>query len=333
LGVVSNSVASSTYAVAVSGNQMVKVTNENGPINIGDYLTTSDKFPGFAMKATRSGKVLGQALSSFTSANSNDSGLINVRLNVSYALIDNHFVMDGSVQAANGVTTTPNSTFLIDQKGTDDILTLQAAGINRFMVASTGSVLINASTTNLTDNVLTVKALDKEVVTINARGDLAIAGVITIKDDSYAGSVTTNSDGLAEIDFTNDLGTGKPSVQLTVESDTDAFARIVSFKQDAQGRYTGFTMKSYNNSGTGVPVIVHYLVIGKQNGYTTSLSTTPSSQGQQNTPISNTTPVIGGTDTGSGTVLGTSTPPSDPAIVGPVPTDTGTTTTSTTTTP
>jgi hypothetical protein len=329
LGVVDTAVATSTYQVSIAGNQAVKVTNENGPIEVGDYLTTSEKFPGYAMKATRSGRVLGQALSSFTDSVSNSYGIINVRIDTSYAIIDNHFVLNGSMQPANGVTSTVDSTYLIDQKGSGNILNLQAAGINRFMVASTGSVLINASTTNLTDNVLTVKALDKEVVTINARGDLALAGVITIKDDSYAGSITTNSDGFADIDFTNDLGTGKPAIELTVESTSDAFARIVSFKMDAQGRYTGFTMKSFNTTGSGVSVTVHYLVIAKPNGYNTSISNLPvlQSPGQISSPsvsvpdpgtVSGTSTPPSTTDTGSGT----STPPTDGGLVGPTISDT-----------
>jgi hypothetical protein len=47
--------------VALSGRIPVKVTLENGPINIGDYLTASST-PGAAMKATKAGAIIGQAL-------------------------------------------------------------------------------------------------------------------------------------------------------------------------------------------------------------------------------------------------------------------------------
>jgi hypothetical protein len=50
--------------VALSGRIPVKVTTANGSIVAGDYLTASD-IPGVAMKATRSGIVIGQALSGF----------------------------------------------------------------------------------------------------------------------------------------------------------------------------------------------------------------------------------------------------------------------------
>ncbi|MEK7228330.1 MAG: hypothetical protein AAB681_03175, partial [Patescibacteria group bacterium] len=54
------------YPVALSGRIPVKVTTENGEIAPGDYLTSSDTIPGFAMKATKAGTVIGQALEGFT---------------------------------------------------------------------------------------------------------------------------------------------------------------------------------------------------------------------------------------------------------------------------
>ncbi|MFZ2969753.1 MAG: hypothetical protein WA063_01245 [Minisyncoccia bacterium] len=50
--------------VALSGRVATKVSLENGPIAIGDYLTSSSE-PGVAMKATEPGRVIGMALESF----------------------------------------------------------------------------------------------------------------------------------------------------------------------------------------------------------------------------------------------------------------------------
>jgi hypothetical protein len=50
--------------VALTGRVPVKVSTVNGPIEVGDYLTSSD-IPGVAMKATKFGPVIGQALSSY----------------------------------------------------------------------------------------------------------------------------------------------------------------------------------------------------------------------------------------------------------------------------
>ncbi|MBI2625015.1 MAG: hypothetical protein HYW70_01645, partial [Candidatus Nealsonbacteria bacterium] len=55
-------------SVALAGRVPVKVTTDNGPIQIGDYLTSASSTPGAAMKATRAGRVIGIALESFDSA-------------------------------------------------------------------------------------------------------------------------------------------------------------------------------------------------------------------------------------------------------------------------
>ena len=50
--------------VALAGRIPVNVSSSSGPIVAGDYLTSSD-VPGLAMKATKAGMVVGQALSSY----------------------------------------------------------------------------------------------------------------------------------------------------------------------------------------------------------------------------------------------------------------------------
>ena len=47
--------------VALAGRVPVNVTNESGPIKVGDFITSSST-PGYGMKATRSGRVVGMAL-------------------------------------------------------------------------------------------------------------------------------------------------------------------------------------------------------------------------------------------------------------------------------
>ncbi|MBI2039453.1 hypothetical protein HYT18_00035, partial [Candidatus Microgenomates bacterium] len=47
--------------LALAGRVPVKVSTENGPIEVGDYLTSSST-PGVAMKATKAGPVVGKAL-------------------------------------------------------------------------------------------------------------------------------------------------------------------------------------------------------------------------------------------------------------------------------
>ena len=51
--------------VALSGRVPVKVNTENGPIKFGDLLTASST-PGVAMRATKAGQVIGQAMSEYS---------------------------------------------------------------------------------------------------------------------------------------------------------------------------------------------------------------------------------------------------------------------------
>ncbi|MCH8741440.1 hypothetical protein IH779_00905 [Patescibacteria group bacterium] len=70
--------------IALSGRVTLKVSLENGPIAIGDPLTSSS-IPGVAMRATRSGPIVGKALESFDSTQG-EIGKILVFVSVSYYL-------------------------------------------------------------------------------------------------------------------------------------------------------------------------------------------------------------------------------------------------------
>ena len=62
-GFVAGAYTKDSYPIALVGRVPVKVTTENGPIRSGDFLTSSS-VPGYAMKATKAGRVLGKTLES-----------------------------------------------------------------------------------------------------------------------------------------------------------------------------------------------------------------------------------------------------------------------------
>ena len=68
-------------AVALSGRVPVNVSTENGPIKAGDFLTASS-IPGVAMKATKAGRILGQALFDY---NYPEIGAVMAFVNNSYS--------------------------------------------------------------------------------------------------------------------------------------------------------------------------------------------------------------------------------------------------------
>ena len=111
--------------VALAGRVPVKVSTENGPIEVGDYLTSSS-IPGVAMKATRPGPTAGKALESYSASG---IGKIMTFVNVSYADPGNFFaslsfdengnliipkiktasiILDSSVASASAQLTTDN---------------------------------------------------------------------------------------------------------------------------------------------------------------------------------------------------------------------------------
>ena len=60
--------ADNPTSIALVGRVNVKISTENGPIVAGDFLTASATMPGYAMKATQAGYVIGQALDDYASA-------------------------------------------------------------------------------------------------------------------------------------------------------------------------------------------------------------------------------------------------------------------------
>jgi hypothetical protein len=73
--------------IALNGRVPVKVSAENGPINVGDSLTSSS-VPGVAMKADGNTSVIGKSLESYTPIDSKEVKLIMVYINLSWKYAD-----------------------------------------------------------------------------------------------------------------------------------------------------------------------------------------------------------------------------------------------------
>lgn len=75
--------------VALAGRVPVKVTDENGPIQAGDYISLSTTQKGYAQKMSQSGMALGMALESFGSGEGHTGakGSILVFVNLTYQKI------------------------------------------------------------------------------------------------------------------------------------------------------------------------------------------------------------------------------------------------------
>ena len=96
--------------ISLAGRVPIKVTGENGPIAAGDYLTSSD-VPGYGMKATETGRVIGIAMEPFSGTSTAATGSIMTFLSPHY---DNGLMAglmgNGVVVNLGGATTSATGT-------------------------------------------------------------------------------------------------------------------------------------------------------------------------------------------------------------------------------
>ncbi len=88
--------------IALSGRVPVKISLENGPIQIGDPITSSD-VPGVGMRATKSGRIIGYALENFDGNNRENTVLVFV--NLGYHLSDEVFGGDNGSAGEGFIST------------------------------------------------------------------------------------------------------------------------------------------------------------------------------------------------------------------------------------
>jgi len=188
--------------VGLLGHIITKVTNENGPIETGDFLTSSETREGFAMRATRSGYILGQALEDFTGESIGDVGMVTVFVSPEYRVIENTFVLGEEdnqiithIENSLSISATSSSAiFMINQKGSGDLLQLQQNGIGRLLVRNDGSIKVFsniASTAN--SSIFSIENTEGEVFSIKSNGDANIYGNLKIVGNIYASKDTAGS--------------------------------------------------------------------------------------------------------------------------------------------
>lgn len=74
-------IAQNAYPIALAGRIPVKITDENGPIHAGDLLTSASR-PGYAMRATKAGAVIGRVINEPYTMTSCDAALPDIAVAV-----------------------------------------------------------------------------------------------------------------------------------------------------------------------------------------------------------------------------------------------------------
>ncbi|EKD32840.1 MAG: hypothetical protein ACD_76C00135G0001 [uncultured bacterium] len=178
-----------TYPIALAGRVPVKVNTENGAIQVGDLITSSQT-AGVAMKSTKPGAVIGKALEPWAGPG---QGMIEV------------FIMPGwnsaGMIATDGTVSTLNDNFALSATGTADALT---TGRDSFELAFSGSgwdgasavqkeftiknVVTDASNSKLSiqDETSTEVAYIDETGTMMLAGDLVVTGRMFPSDRGVA---------------------------------------------------------------------------------------------------------------------------------------------------
>jgi len=197
--------------VALSGRVPVKVTSENGSIAPGDYLTPSST-PGTAMKATKSGVIIGQAMTAF---NGDGIGSVLTFVKTSYynGESDELFASTdvlGTLAGRATVAATKAATSYSSNISTDRI----AAGLEVITPSVVAQKISADNITTSTDTDLSINLKDGKLmkilnangetaVSFDAQGNAAFVGELTVKKatimDLNAPIIVTLTDGLAAL--------------------------------------------------------------------------------------------------------------------------------------
>ena len=208
--------------LALAGRVPVKVSTQNGPINIGDYLTSSS-IPGVAMKATEAGPVIGRAMSSY---NGTTIGSVIVYIAPSYYNPSNSQTLQANNIIANMLTV--NSA-------------INASSINDSNLLTTKTLNVIGSATIGGD------------LTIN--GGLSVEGMTTVSDITINGHIIT-SGKTPTVSILPSAGTNA-TVTIT-GNDTSGTITITTGSTITTTNSNGQTIISGNNPGIGGLVSLIY---------------------------------------------------------------------------
>ncbi|MBI2310527.1 hypothetical protein HYU90_01705, partial [Candidatus Collierbacteria bacterium] len=168
--------------IALKGRVPTKVSTENGPISVGDFLTSSS-LPGVAMKANKAGETLGKALENYNNSDPQQVGTILTYVNVSWYDPDVYFTATGdlhinqnaqgdyAVQNTSGQTITNRlsvfaSSFIANL--TAGMINTQKLFTNELVSPIAEIDTLRVNTLNVADGLLSPLANIDEIVATNA---------------------------------------------------------------------------------------------------------------------------------------------------------------------
>jgi hypothetical protein len=218
--------------VALTGRVNTKVSDENGPIQAGDYITFSVTNPGVGIKATKPGPVVGKALEDFTGTG---IGKVLVFVNVSFA--------DPQNVLAN---------LTLDDQGNLIVPQLKTG-----KVSIDPSLSLNASETDGTITVDTTPALSSAIADVAAslkQLDASMSAQIArfnVEHEQVLG-LATQVKNLADIESTNSATLTDQAQEIASNSASISLVRdsIASLQNDIEMKLTSPDIMMATGSAT-----------------------------------------------------------------------------------
>ncbi len=206
--------------VSLAGRVSLKVSTENGPIQTGDYITSSS-ISGVGMKATRPGQVVGKALQDYSGTG---IGKILVLVNVTFA--DPSDILANLTLDTDGSLIVPKlkaGTLEIDGPATvNGSLQVADSSLNSSDLTSSGTpAAASSATPNYIEVASTLKTFDNQLATQSAQlaSVTAQADVLSAQVASTSAQIASTSAQLAS----NSAQLASTSAQLAkVQSDVDS---------------------------------------------------------------------------------------------------------------
>jgi hypothetical protein len=225
--------------VALAGRVPVKVSTENGPISVGDYLTSSST-PGVAMKATKAGRVIGQALEGYDSP---EQGLVKVFINNTFS--------PGSYQGQNTAARSVLQ-FMIDslennQPNPTDLSQLISDRVIAGLDIVTPQLTTNTLITNEIRFYDEINASSSATIVMDNQGNAYFAGQVGVGDGNQLAGLEINS---------GSLGTAGLKLAMLANSDpqiASSSGRVLGV--DNEGNVILVDNPTNNNGKTELPKI------------------------------------------------------------------------------
>jgi WD40 repeat protein len=202
------------YPIALSGRVPVKVSNENGPIAVGDKITISS-VAGVGMKATTSGMIVGTALEAFNG----EEGTVEVFVNASYWAPSASETLQGATAEFTSLNVSGEATIATLSVGT---------------VTVTGNITVHGLLTvaNIVVNGHVITASGKPTVEAQAAlngGNVTVEGTDTVGTITITTGSTPTAGELAKIIFSQ---TYSKAPRVIVSPSNEAAADFAYYKGD-----------------------------------------------------------------------------------------------------